>query len=203
MNPEPEIYRLIDLMPAAGRMHCQIVPQPGQTEVIVVKFPLPGLSRPIAINFNLWNRLPTPQRDLLLLRSVCWLTGIKWLEFDLYQVFLIAGGIGTGVELLQGDSVGIATATGFTALAATQLWRNNRKPQRDLEADEEAVRIAQRRGYRETDAARHLLSAIESVARIENRPLSFGELVRCQNLRVRGTGTAMPSERSTSRVLDR
>lgn len=183
MNPEPEIYRLIDLMPASGRMYCQILHQPAQSSVIVTKFPLPGIPRSIQINFSLWNRLPTPQRDLLLLRSVAWLTGIKWLQFDLYQVFFVAGGIGATVELLQGDTVGIATATGFTALAATQLWRNNRKPQRDMEADAEALRVAQRRGYSPADAVRHLLSAIESVARIENRPLSFSELIRCQQLR--------------------
>ncbi|NEQ27855.1 MAG: hypothetical protein F6K28_54455, partial [Microcoleus sp. SIO2G3] len=58
--------------------------------------------------------------------------------------------------------------------------------QRDLEADAEAIRIAQRRGYSEANAIRHLLSAIESVARIENRPLSFGELIRAQNLRSLG-----------------
>lgn len=179
----PEVYRLIDLLPAAARMHCQIVSQPAQAQTIAVKFPLPGLPRSIAINFNLWNRLPTPQRDLLLLRSACWLTNIRWLEFDLYQVFFLAGSIGTVVELLQGDSVGIATATGFTALAATQLWRNNRKPQRELDADAAAVRLAQRRGYGEAEAVRHLIGAIESAARIENRPLSFEELVRCQNLR--------------------
>ncbi|MEP0957341.1 DUF3318 domain-containing protein [Microcoleus sp. FACHB-1515] len=183
MNPEPEIYRLIDLMPAAGRMHCEIAHHPAQATVIATQFPLPGLPRSIRINFNLWNRLPTPQRDLLLLRSVAWLTGIRWLQFDLYQVFFVAGGIGATVELLQGDTVGFATAAGFTALAATQLWRNNRKPQRDLEADAEAVRLAQRRGYSQADAVRHLLSAIESIARIENRPLSFSELIRCQSLR--------------------
>lgn len=183
MNPQPEIYRLIDLMPASGRMHCEITHHSAQAAVITTQFPLPGLPRSIRINFNLWNRLPTPQRDLLLLQSVAWLMGIKWLQFDLYQVFFAAGGIGAAVELLQGDTVGFVTAAGFTALAATQLWRNNRKPQRDVEADAEAIRIAQRRGYSQTDAIRHLLSAIESTARLENRPLSFSELIRTQNLR--------------------
>ena len=51
-------------------------------------------------------------------------------------------------------------------------------------ADEAAIRVAQRRGYSQTEAAQHLLSAIEAVAQIEGRPsLNFTELIRCQNLR--------------------
>ena len=47
-----------------------------------------------------------------------------------------------------------------------------------------AIKIAQRRGYNETEAAEHLLGAIEAVARLEGRSgLNFTDLIRCQNLR--------------------
>ncbi|HEY9655303.1 MAG TPA: hypothetical protein V6C50_07410, partial [Crinalium sp.] len=55
--------------------------------------------------------------------------------------------------------------------------------QTELDADEAALRVAQRRGYEEPEAARHLLSAIEAVAEIEGRSLNFIELLRSQNLR--------------------
>jgi hypothetical protein len=184
MDSSPEIYRLIDLMPASGRMFTKIVSKPEQREVIVAPLPLPWQTKLIEINFDLWGRLPKPQRDLLLLRSVCWLTSIQWFKPNLYQVLMAAGMVGTIVEAVQTDAVGIITAGGLTALAGTQLWRNNRSPQRSLEADEAAIRVAQRRGYDAADAARHLLSGIESVSRIEDRPsLNFIELLRCQNLR--------------------
>jgi Protein of unknown function (DUF3318) len=184
MDSSPEIYRLIDLMPASGRMFTKIISKPEQREVIVAPLPLPWQTKLIEINFDLWGRLPKPQRDLLLLRSVCWLTSIQWFKPNLYQVLIAAGTVGTIVEAVQTDVVGIFTAGSLTALAGTQLWRNSRSPQRSLEADEAAIRVAQRRGYDQADAARHLLSGIEAVSQIEDRPsLSFIELLRCQNLR--------------------
>ncbi len=72
----------------------------------------------------------------------------------------------------------------MSAIAGTQIWRNNRSTERELDADDAAIRVAQRRGYSESDAARHLLSAIEAVAEIEGRTsLNFIELMRSQNLR--------------------
>jgi GAF domain-containing protein len=55
----------------------------------------------------------------------------------------------------------------------------------ELNADKTAISIAQRRNYSETEeAAQHLLTAIETVPRIEGRSgLDFSELIRCQNLR--------------------
>lgn len=188
MTPsDSEIYRLIDLMPASGRMFTKIVSKPDQRQAIDAPLPLPWQSRLIDINFDLWDYLPTPQRDLLLLRSVCWLTGVKWFKPDFYQVAVAAGAIGTAVELTQADAIGSVAAAGLTALAGVQLWRSNRKTQRELEADELAIRVAQRRGYSETDAARHLLNGIEAAARIEKRSnLNFVELLRCQNLKAIG-----------------
>ncbi len=54
--------------------------------MIDAPFPLPwSQERQIYINFDLWRRLTKPQRDLLLLYQVSCLTGVKWLEPDIYQ----------------------------------------------------------------------------------------------------------------------
>lgn len=185
MNPEPEIRRLTELMPASGRMLTKIVSKPQQTTVIESPFPVPwSQSRPIHINFDLWRRLPRPQRDMLLLRTVSWLLGIKWFKPDLYQGVVLAGLLAGIVELAQGDAVGVVIATGLSGFAGTQIWRGTRSSQSQLDADEAAIKVATRRGYTETEAAQHLLAGIESVAEIEGHPgLNFTELVRCQNLR--------------------
>jgi hypothetical protein len=186
MEPNIEIRRLLDVMPASGRMMTKIVSKPEQKQVIDAAFPLPlSQSRPIYINFDLWRRLTKPQRDLLLLQIVCWLTGVKWLQPNIYQGVVLAGFIGGIVEAVQSDVVGVVISGGLTALAAIQIWRVNRSQESELNADIAAIRIAQRRGYSETEAAEHLLTAIEAVAKIEGRSgLNFSELIRCQNLKV-------------------
>jgi hypothetical protein len=185
MNPEPEIRRLRDLMPASGRMLTKIISKPQQTAVIETPFPMPWLrDRPIYINFDLWRRLPRPQRDMLILSIVSWLITIKWFKPDLYQGVVIAGLLGGMVELVQGDAVGVVVATGLSAIAGSQIWRSTRSCQTHLDADTDAIKVALRRGYTETEAAQHLLAAIESVAEIEGRlSLNFTELIRSQNLR--------------------
>ena len=185
MEPNAEIRRLLDLMPASGRMLTKIVSKPEQAKVIDATFPLPWNSeRPIYINFDLWRRLTKPQRDLLLLRTVSWLTGVKWFKPDIYQAVAIAGLLGGFVESAQADAVGVVVAGGLTTLAMLRIWRTNRSQQTELNADEAAIRVAQRRGYSEAEAAEHLLSAIEAVAKIEKRSgLDFTELIRSQNLR--------------------
>ena len=185
MNLEPEIRRLIELMPASGRMLTKIVSKPQQNTVIESPFPKPwSQQRPIYINFDLWRRLPRPQRDLLLLRTVCWLIGVKWFKPELYQGFIVAGLLGGILELAQGDAVGVVVATGLSAIAGTQIWRSTRSSQAELDADENAIKVAIRRGHTETEAAQHLLAAIEAVGQIEGRSgLNFTELIRSQNLR--------------------
>ncbi len=185
MNPDPEIRRLIDIMPASGRMLTKIISKPQQTTVIESPFPLPWFGeRSIYINFDLWRRLPRPQRDMLLLRTVCWLINIKWFKPDLYQSVVLAGLLGGVIELAQADAVGVVVATGLSAIAGSQLWRSNRSSQSQLDADTDGIKIAQRRGYTDIEAAQHLLAAIESVAQIEGRlSLNFTELIRSQNLR--------------------
>lgn len=186
MEPNVEIRRLLDIMPASGRMMTKILSKPQQAKVIDASFPLPwNLERPIYINFDLWRRLKSQQRDLLLLRTVSWLTGVKWFKADLYQGAAITGLLAGLVELTQTDVVGVVIAGGLTTLSVLRIWNSNHSQQSELSADEAAIRVAQRRGYSETEAAQHLLSAIEAVAKIEGRSgLSFTELIRSQNLRV-------------------
>ncbi|MGC9503124.1 DUF3318 domain-containing protein [Baaleninema sp.] len=185
MNPAPEIRRLLDLMPASGRMMTKIVSQPTLPKVIETPFPLPWKrDRPIFINFDYWRDLSQPQRDLLLLRTVCWQIEIRWFKFDLYRGLGLAGILATSVEVMQGDPVGIVAAGGFTAIALNQVWRQTKTSESELAADEAAIAVAQRRGYTQAEAAKHLLSAIKASADIEGRPgLSFTELIRAQNLR--------------------
>ena len=185
METSAEIRRLLDVMPASGRMMTKILSKPEQPIVIDSSFPLPwNQERPIFINFDLWRRLNKPQRDLLLLRTVSWLTGVKWFKPDIYQGAVVAGLLGAMVQLIQGDAVGVVVAGGLTAIAGTRIWRTSRSQLSELNADEAAIRVAQRRGYTETEAAQQLLSAIETVAQLEGRPsLNFTELIRSQNLR--------------------
>lgn len=186
MNLDAEISRLLDLMPASGRMLTKIVSQPQQGKVMDCPFPWPWKrgSRPIYINFDLWQRLSRPQRDLLILRASSSLTGIQWFKLDIYQGATLAGLAGVAVEAVQGDALGMVVAAGLTAIAANQIWRGNRSLQRELEADGAAIQVALRRGYPEAEAARHLLSAIEATAHLEGRPgLNFTELIRSQNLK--------------------
>jgi Protein of unknown function (DUF3318) len=185
MEPNVEIRRLLDVMPASGRMTTKIVSKPEQAKVINASFPQPwNQARPIYINFDLWCRLAKPQRDLLLLQMVSWLTGVKWFKPNVYQGVVLAGLLGGLLEASQSDVVGVAVAGGLSAIAAFRIWRTNKSQESELNADAAAIRIAQRRGYSEAEAAQHLLSAIEAVAKIEGRSaLNFTELIRCQNLR--------------------
>lgn len=185
MEPITEIRRLLDLMPASGRMTTKIVNKRDQNKVIDTSFPLPWQpQRRISINFDLWSRLEEPQRDLLLLRTVSWLSSIKWFKPDIYQGVALAGILGASVEMIQADIVGTVVAGGLSAIALTRIWRNYRSSQFELNADTAAISVASRRGYTQTEAAEHLYYAIEAVAKIERRSdLDFIELIRCQNLR--------------------
>ncbi|MGH1397143.1 MAG: DUF3318 domain-containing protein [Trichormus sp.] len=185
MESNIEIRRLLDVMPASGRMRTKIISKPEQSQVIDAAFPLPWhQERPIYINFDLWGRLPKPQRDLLLLQKVAWLTGVRWFKPDIYQGVVLAGFVGGLVELTQADFVGVAVAGGLSAIALTRIWRTNKSPESEINADLAAIKVAQRRGYSESIAAQHLLSAIEAVGTIEgNSGLSFMNLIRCQNLK--------------------
>jgi hypothetical protein len=184
MKLSAEIDRLLDLMPASGRMYTKLVSKPNQSTVIAASYPLPWVEvHPITINFDLWQELPQPQRDLLLLHQVGWLLNARQLRLDLYQGLFAVGATGTLIEVVRGEAAGIVTLAGLTVLAGTQVFRKQRRDEALLLADEAAVRVAQRRGYTEAEAAQHLLAAIESVAQIEQRGLSVTDVVRSQALR--------------------
>jgi Protein of unknown function (DUF3318) len=152
--------------------------------VINYHAPLPWGGQPISINFDLWSQLSRPKRDLLVLRAVGWFKVSSWFKLDVYQGLVAASLLGAGVEFVQLDTVGVAVSGGLGAICALQIWRNSRGTKIELAADEEAVRVAQRRGYSEADAAQQLVWAIQAVAALENRPnLDFNQLIRCQNLR--------------------
>lgn len=185
MEPKLEIRRLLELMPASGRMNTKIITKPEQRKVIDASFPLPWRGeRPIYINFDLWSRLTKPQRDMLILQTICWLNGVRWFKPDIYQGLVVAGLISGLIESSQQDPVGIIAACGVSTLALLRIWRVNNSQESQINADIAAVRIAQRRGYSEVEAAEYLLGAIEAVAKIEGRStLNFIELIRSQNLR--------------------
>lgn len=186
MSIEQEINRLRELMPASGRMFCRIVSKPQQLLVISAPFPLPWKqgSRHIYINFDLWRRLSRAQRDLLFLRSVSNILNVKWFNPDIYQGITLAGLVGLTIEAVQSDIIGIIVAGSLTAIAASQIWRQNRTLAKELDADEGAIKVALRRGYSETEAAKHLIEAIEKLPSLERRrSLDFMELIRLQNLR--------------------
>lgn len=186
MSIDAEISRLLDMMPASGRMLTKIISQPQQSKVIDAPFAPPWNreSRPIYINFDLWRRLPRGQRDLLILRATSSLINIRWLKPDINQLIVLAGTIGLMVETGQGDAVGILIAAGLTAISIRQIWRDNRNIQRELDTDEAAIKVSLRRGYTEVEAAQNLLQGIENAAKIEGRSiLNFTELIRSQHLK--------------------
>lgn len=183
---EVEIRRLLDIMPASGRMFAKIASKPQQSKVIDTPLPLPWNreARSIYINFDLWRHLSRPQRDLVLLRAVSWLTGFKWFKPDWEKGAALAGILWGAIELTQGDAMGVIVVGALSAIPLRQIWRNARSSQKEIEADEAAIKVALRRGYSEAEAAKHLLDGVETIAKLEGRSsLSFIELIRCQNLR--------------------
>jgi hypothetical protein len=186
VNPNAEIGRLRELMPATARMKTKLMLNERQINVIKAEFPRPWQqTHAVSINLDLWQQLSLAERDLLFLRTVCWVTLTNLLKPNWYQALAGAGLAGGVVELLQGDAVGVMTAGGVVALAGWQIWRGVSGPQIDIAADDKAVQVALRRGYDQTHAAEALIRAIEAVPPLEGRRvLTVKELLRCQNLRV-------------------
>ena len=186
VNPNAEIGRLRELMPATARMKTKLMLNERQLDVIKAEFPRPWQqTHAVSINLDLWHRLAVAERDLLFLRTVCWVTLSNLLKPNWYQALVGAGLAGGVVELLQGDAIGLMAAGGVTALAGWQIWRGVTGPQIEIAADDKAVQVAQRRGYDQASAATALIRAIEAVPPLEGRQvLTVNELIRCQNLRV-------------------
>lgn len=185
MNPDVEISRLFELMPASGRMGIKIFSKPEQSQVIYTPQPLPwSRERQIYINFDLWRYLSVAQQDLLLLSAVGHLLQFKWLQPNWYQGMAVAGLIGGWVEFTQGDAIGMVVSSSLALVGLRQLWQRSNESELAVEADQKALQIALRRDYTEVKAAEELYRAIVQVAEIEGkRGLSFTELLRCQNLK--------------------
>jgi hypothetical protein len=185
MNINEEIARLRDLLPASWRMTTSIKSKPEQPELIASSQILPwAKGTQIEINFRLWRQLIEAERDLLVLREISWRQQTKWLQVGVYQgvgAMAIVGGV---VETVQGDVTGIAIAILLGTIGINQILRGNKSSQIQVLADNEAIAVAQKRGYREDEAARALLDAIPAAAKLSGRDKpEFTELIRCQNLK--------------------
>jgi hypothetical protein len=185
MNINEEIARLRDLLPASWRMTTSIKSKPDQPEPITSSQILPwAKGAQVEINFRLWRQLIEAERDLLILREISWRQQTKWLQTGAYQgvaALALAGGI---VEAVQGDVTGMAIAILLGTIGVNQILRGNKSSQVQVEADNDAIAVAQRRGYAEAEAARALLEAIPAAAKLSGRNTpEFVELIRCQNLK--------------------
>ena len=185
MNINEEISRLRDLLPASWRMTTSIKSKPEQLEAISSSQILPwtkGIQ--IGINFRLWRQLAEAERDLLVLHNISWRLQTKRLQTGAYQGVAAMSLVGGIVEAVQGDVTGIAIAILLGTIGINQIVRGNKSSQVQVQADNEAIEIAQKRGYGEAEAARALLEAIPAAARLMGRNTpEFTELIRCQNLR--------------------
>ncbi len=194
VNPNAEISRLRELMPASARMKTKLMLNDRQMDVIKAEFPRPWQqAHTVSINLGLWQRLAPAQRDLLFLRTVSWLSLANVLKPTPYQALAGAGLAGGFVELTQGDAVGMLAGVAVTALASWQIWRGVKGPQIEVAADDKAIQVALRRGYDQPSAAIALMQAIEAVPSLEGRQvLTVNELIRCQNLRVQAEPFEQP-----------
>jgi len=185
MNAAQEINRLADLLPASWRMASKIKPKPEQPEVITSSPILPWSSTSqIMINFRLWAQLTPTHQDLLLIREAAWRQREKWFTVGTYQFVTLGAAMSAIAELVQADPLGITASLGLGAIAVNQIWRKNRSNEIQLEADSDALKVAVKRGYTETMAAKTLLEAIQALSKLEGRSApEFVELIRCQNLR--------------------
>lgn len=198
LSADLEFRRLQDLMPASARMTTKLLSsQPGQSAILSYQRPwFSNQTRIIRIHLPWWLQFPVPQRDLLLLHAVSWQKQSQWLKPSLYQGIALVGLVIGGIEGLQQDALGVTAAIGLSAIAVSQTWRHSQGVQLDLDADQNALEIAQRRGYSEVEAVHHLLEAIALSAQLEGRDgLSFNELIRVQQLKtVLGVGVVGTSE---------
>ena len=88
MEPTTEIRRLLDVMPASGRMMTKIVSKPEQAKVIDSPFPLPwNQERPLFINFDLWRLVISTYlvMDVSAIRCIPWISTDKLIWFMFQQ----------------------------------------------------------------------------------------------------------------------
>ena len=185
MNINEEIARLRDLLPASWRMTTSIKSKAELSKPIASLPILPWQKgTQVNVDFRLWRQLPEAQRDMLFLYEVSWRQQTKWLQTGVYQGVAAIALIGGIIETVQGDVTGIAIALLLGTIGINQILRTHKSSQVQVQADNEAIEIAQKRNYSQVEAARALLEAIPAIARLMGRSTpEFTELIRCQNLR--------------------
>ena len=185
MNINEEIARLRDLLPASWRMTTSIKSKAELSKPIASLPILPWQKgTQVNIDFRLWRQLPEAQRDMLLLYEISWRQQTKWLQTGIYQGVAAIALIGGIIETVQGDVTGIAISLLLGTIGINQILRTHKSSQVQVQADNEAIEIAQKRNYSQVEAARALLEAIPAIARLMGRSTpEFTELIRCQNLR--------------------
>ncbi|WP_038027291.1 DUF3318 domain-containing protein [Synechococcus sp. PCC 7336] len=192
-NPQEEIQRLRDLLPASLRPLLAIAPMPYGTIASDPNRQLIGIKpRPpwqptgtIQIQFSQWLNIPQAQRDLLFLREAGWFDSRAWLQPGLYQIVAAAGGLATVLELALHNPVSVLLAGGVTGLAVRQVWQNLHSDNAQFNADEFALRRAQYRGYERREAARHLLAALETAMQVDQTDVLT--ILRLQRLKAIAT----------------
>ena len=117
VNPNTEIARLKELMPASARMKIKIILNDRQIPVIKANFPRPWQSsHPVSLNMDLWQHLGVAERDLLFLRTIHWVMLANVLKPNGYQLLAGAGVAGGVLELMQGGRPLIENTEGKTQL---------------------------------------------------------------------------------------
>ncbi len=195
LDPSAEITRLKDLLPASWRMNTTIKSSLEQGQVISSTIPQPWQKNiKVLLNFALWDKLSRVERDLLLLREVSLRQQTSWFQVGPYQAITLLAGVGALVQLNQTDFSGAAIALLLGLVSGWQVWRKSQSEQVQLQADLEAIKAAERRGYTETAATQALLEAIAHCAQLEGRRTpTFTELLRSQQLRATLGESAVPS----------
>lgn len=192
-DPQPEIQRLRDLLPASLRPLLTIAPMPYGTiatdpnrQLIAIK-PRPPWqpTGTIQIQFSQWLAIPPEQRDLLFLREAGWFDSRAWLQPGWYQGIAAAGSLATLLELALHNPLSVLLAGGVTGLAVRQVWQNLNSDNAHFNADEFALRRAQYRGYDRREAASHLLTALETVQRVDRTDVLT--ILRLQKLKAIAT----------------
>jgi hypothetical protein len=195
LDPATEIARLKDLLPASWRMNTVIKSSLEQGQVISSTMPQPWQKTiKVMLNFSLWDKLSRVERDLLLLREVSFRQQTSWFRIGPYQAITGFAGVGAVLQLNQTDLAGAAIALMLGLISGWQVWRQSQSEQVQLQADLEAIKAAERRGYTEITATQALLEAIAHCAQLEGRTTpTFTELLRSQQLRAILGEAAVPS----------
>ncbi len=175
---QEEVERLRDLLPASLRPLLQVRPAvlPSRASVgpstgsSVLKLRRKTPWDPngiIEIDFGRWPSIPQPQRDLLFLREAGWFDCRNWLQPGPYQIVTLIGSLSFVGELATHNAFAALLAGGVTWLSARQIWQQMNGETVQLDADEFALKRAQFRGYDRRTAARHLLSALETIQNLD------------------------------------